>query len=158
MNDRLRQKEKLFHPHKVVIALPEECKGYMDATKEQMRNWWHISRFHHMKLNKKVLGKMMKRYGCKELGYGIDWYDGEGLGQCCGTESSDDVGDDDTSVRTILRIVKHTIREMRPYLKNPERVFWWKQEDCFKIYIFLRDTHFQYDFMIWSMTREKHIY
>ena len=57
MNDRLRQKEKLFHPHKVVIALPEECKGYMDATKEQMRNWWNVSRFHHMKLNKKVLCK-----------------------------------------------------------------------------------------------------
>ena len=158
MNDRLRQKEKLFHPHKVVIALSEECKGYMDATKEQMRNWWHISRFHHMRLNKKVLGKMMKRYGCEELGYAIDWYDLMGLEQCCWTDASDDVGDNDTSVRTILGIIRANFREMRPYLKNPERVFWWKQEDCFKIYIFLRDTHFQYDFMIWSITKEKKIY
>ncbi len=158
MNDRQRQLDYLRNPRKVAVALPEECKGYMEATKEQMRNWWHVSSFHHMKLNKKVLCKMMKRYGCKELGYGIDWYDCEGLGQCCWTDSSDDGWMEDTSVRTILGIIRASFREMRPYLKNPERVFWWKQEDCFKIYIFLRDTHFKYDFMIWSITKEEQVY
>ncbi len=157
MNDRQRQKDYLRYPRKITVALSEECRGYMAKTKEEMKSWWHISSFHHIELNKKVLRKMLNRYGCKELGYAIDWYDLMGLGQCCWTDSTDDGWDDDTSVRTILRRIRNIFREMRPFLKNPERVFWWKQEDCFKIYIFLRDTHFKYDYFIWSKTKTEQI-
>lgn len=150
MNDRLRQKENLSRPHKVTVTLSEEYKRYMNAKKKEIKKHWHVSSFHNMKLSKKALCGMLKKHGCRELGFSIDWYvDVWGMGQMRWTDSSDDGWMEDTSVRTILSIVKHYIRNMRPYLKNPERVFWWEQEDCFKIFIFLRDTHYKYDFCIW---------
>ncbi len=129
--------------------LSEECKKYVELEKANISKMFHITEFVHMKLNRDVLDRMLKKYGCKELGYTIEWYDLMGMGQACWTESSDDGFMDDTSVRTILKIVRHDIRKMRPYLQNPERVFLWKNEDAIRISIFLRDTHYKYDFCIW---------
>ncbi len=153
MNDRQRQIVNLRRPHKAAIALSEECKKYMEKTKEDIRRRWYTSCFHHLKLNKKILCKILKNHGCKQLGYSIDWYCCMGMGQACWTESSDDGFMDDTSMRTILGHLRYSLRKMRPYLKNPDRVFWWRTEDGLRIYIFLRDTHFKYDFWIWALSK-----
>ena len=42
------------------------------------------------------------------------------------------------------------IRELRPYLQNPERVFRFETDGTVYIYIFLRDTHYKYDLKVWG--------
>ena len=154
VNDRHRQLKALLRPRKVTVSLSEECKRYLDAEKEEIiRTWRPVSMFHHMKLSKTALCRMLKQHGCKNLGYSIASYCCYGMGRCCWIDSSDDGWLDDTSTRAMFKAIRESIRDMRPYLKNPERVFWYRHrcqdEDVMVIYIFLRDTYFKFDYSIW---------
>ena len=57
------------------------------------------------------------------------------------------------SERKARRYLFDTIREIRPYLQDPERVFKFKTDDLLHIYIVLRDTEYKYD--LWIQIEQK---
>ena len=129
------------------IYLPEEYKVYRDKTKKEYQERFHAHDFVHMRLKCTRWRNLLKVYGCKSVAYVEEHYCCYGPEQSC-WEAPYWKGLWNMSERKVRRFLFEIIREKRPYLQDPERVFKFKTDNVLHIYIFLRDTDYKYDLWI----------
>ena len=134
------------------IFLPEEYKAYRDNTKKKYQERFHARDFVHMRLKCTRLRNLLKVYGCKAVKFVEEHYCCYGPEQSC-WEDPYWKGLWRMSERKVRRYLFDTIREIRPYLQDPERVFKFKTDDLLHIYIVLRDTEYKYD--LWIQIEQK---
>ena len=134
------------------ILLPEEYKAYRDNTKKKYQERFHARDFVHMRLKCTRLRNLLKVYGCKAVKFVEEYYCCYGPEQYC-WEDPYWKGLWNMSERKVRRCLFDTIREIRPYLQDPERVFKFKTDDLLHIYIVLRDTDYKYD--LWIQIEQK---
>ena len=129
--------------------LSKEYKIYREQTKKEIQERFHVSEFVHMKLNSTSLRRLFKEHDCKSQGYTESHYCCYGPEQSC-WEDPCWAGLWGMTEQKVRKHLFDRIRELRPYLQNPERVFRFETDGTVYIYIFLRDTHYKYDLKVWG--------
>lgn len=117
------------------IYLPEEYKVYRDKTKKEYQERFHAHDFVHMRLKCTRGRNLLKVYGCKSVAYVEEHYCCYGPEQSC-WEAPYWKGLWNMSERKVRRFLFEIIREKRPYLQDPERVFKFKTDNVLHIYFF----------------------
>ena len=129
------------------IFLPEEYKVYRDNSKKELQDRFRASDFVHIKLKSTDLRKIFKACRCRSVAYVEEHYCCNGSERSC-WEAPYRKGLWKMSERQVRKNLLNIIRENKPYLQNPERVFRFTTDGMLNIYIFLRDTQRKYDLWI----------
>ena len=132
------------------VILPEAYKVYRDKTKKELQERFHASDFAHIRLKCTAFRKIFKACGCKSVTFVEEHYCCNGPEKPC-WEDPYWAGLWKMSERKVRRCLFDRIREIRPYLQDPERAFRFKTDGALNIYIVLRDTQYKHDFWIQAM-------
>ena len=105
------------------VILPEAYKVYRDKTKKELQERFHASDFAHIRLKCTAFRKIFKACGCKSVTFVEEHYCCNGPEKPC-WEDPYWAGLWKMSERKVRRCLFDRIREIRPYLQDPESIYY----------------------------------